>query len=437
MITLEINNSFSQLKLLSTENHSKIKKLLSYEDNPSASYFAGKFVRSRTLLAKDGHFPTGLVGHVTEFLEKYRMPYQVKDSRVKPFKNPHSGSMMGIFKHDPYLDQQWAADDAILAQRGIISMPTGTGKSMVIALLISKLGLKTLVIVPSLEIKKQLAEGLEAIFGKVGSDTIRIENIDSGSLKDATAYDVLIIDEAHHVAAKTYQKLNKTAWKDIYYRFMLTATPFRNQPNEQLLFQGIAGEVIYELSYKDAVERGYIVPVEAFYIDLPKTPTSGTTWAQVYSELVVNNHYRNGVITGLIETLDVQGFSNLTLVKEVKHGETLSRLSGAGFATGADEDSRQFIKWFNQGKLKSLIGTTGIIGEGVDTKPAEYVIIAGLGKAKSAFQQQVGRAVRTYPGKTSAKIIIFKDPSHKWTMSHFNAQKKILLEEYGVKLQKL
>ena len=42
---------------------------------------------------------------------------------------------------------------------------------------------------------------------------------------------------------------------------------------------------------------------------------------------------------------------------------------------------------FNMGEIKTLIGTTGVVGEGVDTRPTEYVIIAGLGKSKPAFMQ--------------------------------------------------
>jgi superfamily II DNA or RNA helicase len=119
-------------------------------------------------------------------------------------------------------------------------------------------------------------------------------------------------------------------------------------------------------------------------------------------------------------------------VKEVKHGYAIQEIFNAPFANGQDDITRAYIGAFNKGEVKGLIGTTGILGEGVDTKPCEYVIIAGLGKAKSAFMQQIGRAVRTYPGKESAKIILFRDASHRFTLRHYRAQAKILKEEYGV-----
>jgi superfamily II DNA or RNA helicase len=266
---------------------------------------------------------------------------------------------------------------------------------------------------------------------------IRIENIDSTALNKLTGFDCLIIDEAHHSAAKTYRKLNKTAWKGIYYRFFMTATPFRNDNEETLLFESICGQVVYTLAYTEAVKSKRIVPVEAYYIEVPKKKTDAHTWGQVYSQLVVNNEDRNMQIALIALRLNSECIPTLILVKEVKHGELLSNMTGLPFANGKDEETREYIQQFNAGKIKALIGTEGILGEGVDTKPCEYVIIGGLGKAKSAFMQKVGRAVRAYVGKESAKVVLFCDKSHKFTLKHFKEQCKILKEEYQVTAIKL
>jgi len=309
-------------------------------------------------------------------------------------------------------------------------MPTGSGKSVVISLIIQYLGVRTLIIVPTVELKRQLSIDLKNTFGSLKN--ITIENIDSTALQTASDYDCLIIDEAHHVAASTYQKLNKKVWSGIFYRFMLTATPFRNVADEQLLFEAIAGEVIYRLSYKDAVARGYIVPIDAYSIKVPPTPNDYYTWQEAYKNLVVQNTVRNQMIAELASNLDSAGQSTLILVKEIAHGERLAELTGIPFVNGQDEDSRAYIEQFNKGEICSLIGTTGVIGEGVDTKPCEYVIIAGLGKAKSAFMQQAGRCVRRYGNKESGKVILVNDGSHKFTKAHYAAQVKILKEEYGI-----
>ncbi len=306
---------------------------------------------------------------------------------------------------------------------------------MIAALIVQRLGVKTLIVVPSLELKSQLTESFKAWFGRsnVGKGKlVYIENVQALDPKQPVkGYDCLIIDEFHHSAAATYRRLNKYAWNGIYYRVGLTATPFRNQDEERLLLESILSQVVYELDYKTAVYKRYICPVESFYFDLPKQKTTATTWPSVYSQLVVNNDHRNQVIANTLLALKAGKLSTLCLVKEIKHGEILSKLTGIPFANGQDEDSRQFIEEFKEGRILCLIGTTGVIGEGVDTKPCEYVVIAGLGKAKSAFMQQVGRAVRRHGSKETAKVILFRDKSHKFTLRHYEAQAKVLEEEYG------
>lgn len=419
MIKLEINNSYSKVSGLNAQQERKLRDVLSYVVGGKNAYFSGFGPRKRSLLSKRGEFPTGLLARVQDCMKEYGII--CSDQR----KRPKQISPIGL-DIKPYQAQKLAVYKALEAGRGTISMPTGTGKSLVIAMIAAQLNVKTLVVVPSLEIKKQLSETLKDL------PNVTVENIDSKTLQKPSNYDCLIIDEGHHVAAKTYQKLNKTAWAGIYYRFFMTATAFRNDTEETLLFESIAGDVIYRLTYQDAIKAKYIVPVEAYYVELPKQKTNAYTWSEVYSELIVNNDYRNEVISVLTARLNSQNIPTLCLVKEVAHGKILSNMTGFSFVHGSDDDSRDYIRQFNSGNLKAVIGTTGILGEGIDTKPAEFIIIAGLGKAKSQFMQQVGRAVRNYPGKETAKIILFKDRSHKFTLRHFNEQKKILLAEYGV-----
>ena len=427
MITITVDNSYSKIEGLAPDRFKALRKELSYEVDPQQAFFAGGHrPRLRTLLDPKGSFPTGLLGRVKAFIPTATLV----DVRVCPKETARLDLKLGTTA--PYNAQLKAVLSTVTQERGIISMPTGTGKSLVIALLLHAHQLRTLIIVPTLELKKQLIGTLIAYFGPAYKRYVVIENIDSNTLEQHTNFDMLIIDEGHHAAAKTYHRLNKTAWKNIYCRYFLTATPFRNQEHEQLLFEAIAGKVIFRLGYKESVTQGYIVPVEAFYVNLPRTKVEGQTWATVYKELVTQNEFRNGLIAAILTDFKNEKKATLCLVKEVSHGKILSELAGVPFANGADDESRDYIRQFNSGEIPCLIGTTGIIGEGVDTKPCEYVVIAGLGKAKSAFMQQIGRAVRTYPGKEAARVILFRDPSHKWTSAHFAAQTRILDEEYGV-----
>ena len=435
MITITIDNSTSDIKGLDVTQFTSLREVLSYEVNAQTTYFSGKgYKTKRSLLDKRGTFPTGLLHRVENHLKKSNIIYTLKDHRTCP-KAQESIFTLSLV-HSPYPDQINAVKACIERGRGFIQMPTGTGKSITMALLVHALQRRTLIVVPTLELKRQLRQTFTELFGSLNN--ITIENIGSPSLERQMLYDVLIIDEAHHSAAKTYRSLNRKQWSGIYYRYCFSATPFRSQDEEQLLMESVTGEVIYSLSHQTAVEKGYIVPIEAYYVELPKKHVEGYTWKEVYKELIVENDYRNQIIAKMLIELHKNKISTLCLVKEIAHGETLARLSGGAFASGADtEDCKQLISWFNEGKLTTLIGTTGVLGEGVDTRPAEFVIVAGLGKSKPAFMQQCGRGFRRYGNKESCKVVIFFDKSHKWTRAHFKAQCLVLLDEYGIKPSKL
>lgn len=426
MIQLLLDNSYSRILGLSPEQHRQLKDLLSYEIDSQQAYFSGSFRTKRTLLGKKGEFPTGLLSRVKDWIQGTGLTVTSQDNR----RPPKRGYRLFNLNLDitPYPDQENAVKVCLERYRGICRMVTGYGKSVTMALLVNALQVKTLIVVPNLELKRQLTESFNLWFGP--TPNIIIENIDSPVLKSLTDFDCLIIDEAHHSAARTYRNLNRRQWTKSFYRICFTATPYRSREEEQLLMESVTAQVIYSVPYKEAVAQKAIVPVEAYYLECPKIDTDGYTWQEVYSDLVVNNEARNKIIKDVIHTLEGQHV--LTLVKEIKHGEWLKIISGSPFANGQDESSRPLITQFASGQIKSLIGTTGVLGEGIDTKPAEWVIIAGLGKSKPAFMQQVGRGLRNWPGKETCKVILLKDKSHKWTLAHFNAQVKILKEEFGV-----
>jgi len=427
MITINVDNSFSKITGLGPDDFKKLRKLLSYTDSPSVAYYTGGFARTKYCIDAKGNFATGLLGRAIGFCRDEALDFrQISANKIPANKVNHKH----VFNFSPYQSQLDAVNAADLFDRGSMVLPTGSGKSLVMAMLIALKQVRTLVVVPNLELKRQLTVTFKQIFKDMSN--ITVENIDSTALKTAKNYDMLIIDESHHAAAGTYRELNKTAWNGIYYRYFMTATPFRNQDEEALLLEGIIGDIIYELTYQEAVKAKYIVPVEAYYVPVAKQKVNGHTWKQVYSELVVNNEARNDQIAVLMLRLQKAKYSTLCLVKEVAHGQKLADLTNLPFVHGQDDESRAYIEMFNKGQIPVLIGTEGVLGEGIDSKPCEFVLITGLGKAKSSFQQKVGRAVRTYGNKETAKVVIFFDPSHKWTKAHYKEQCKILLEEYCV-----
>lgn len=433
MIKLTIDNSLCKIEGLSPSQYGKLRKELSYLPNPAQAHFGGYNAQGRRyLIDARGNFPTGLLYLVDKCLAEETV--HIVDSRKEPTARINFKLKLA---HTPYQEQQAAANSAATHHRGIIVAPTGTGKSLIIALIIAQMRCRALVVVPTLELKRQLSESLLEAFGDDFGKHVFVENIDALDISKPAAVDLVIIDEYHHSAAATYRKLNQNAWTGVYFRVGMTATPFRSQDHERLLLESVLSEVIYRLDYKVAVEKGYIVPLEAEFIDLPPQEVTGNNWPAVYKQLVTNNAVRNKVIAELLVKIHVLKVPTLCLVKEIAHGEELARLTGAAFANGQDENCAAYIKAFNEGKLTALIGTTGVLGEGVDTRPCEIVILAGLGKSKNSIMQQIGRGFRRHGVKDCCKVILFRDTSHKWSLAHFKEQCKIIRNEYGVKPRRL
>lgn len=434
---LRIDNSISQLIGLTPDTLKAFRKILCYEPPAAQAHFSGSFrCNTRYLIDKQGFFPTGLCYLVEKHCQKLCINLEVQDKRVKPTKLVDFPNYK--LPYTPYPEQEAAARTAINSVRSIICAPTGFGKSVTLAILVRLLRLKTLIVVPNLTLKHQLRQSFIEIFGSL--DNITIENIDSPELQKPEQYDVLILDEAHHAAAKTYRDLNKRRWTGIYYRFFFTATAFRSRSEENILFESIAGEVSYKILHQEAVAKGYICPIEAYYYELPKQTTgTATTWPEVYSKLVTVNDARNRLIANLLDTLQDSQTSTLCLVREIKHGINIDahRESPGVFVKGENDDNRIALLEFNLREKSVMLATVGVMGEGADSKPCEYVILAGLGKSRNQLMQCFGRGFRVYPGKESCKVILFKDPSHRWTLTHFREQCRVLKEEYGVVPTKL
>ena len=153
---------------------------------------------------------------------------------------------------------------------------TGVGKTITAATAAKAVGGRTLFLVNALKLASQAKETFakvwpEATLGEyTGSQkdmtqTVIFATVQSIS-KDLekfspTDFDYLIVDECHHAAANTYQKI----FTYFHPKFILglTATPERSDGEDMLeLFQNVA----HKMDLKTAVERGVLVPIRCIRV---------------------------------------------------------------------------------------------------------------------------------------------------------------------------
>jgi superfamily II DNA or RNA helicase len=378
-------------------------------------------------LYEKGTFPTGLLPRVISILDEMKYQVKLNDLRKKPAKQINFVLKDSLPALRYY--QKTAARKLEEEGRGIVVMPTGTGKTVTIARMIWDLGVKTLIITPSKRINSMMLKTMEKHFGKgkVAKLTtksgrldklINIVNIqalikmDPAALADVQA---VFIDEFHHSAAETYREVNIKHLKNCYYRIGMTATNFRNDGSD-IALESVLSHVLYEYTIEQAIKDRNIMQPEFEIVDFQHG--SYNNWQEAYKDGIVLNEDRNALIADIADQFKDRHV--LILVKEIEHGEALKALiPGAEFINGDEKDiiQERMMNDFTKGKLKVLIGTS-VIGEGVDLPIADTLIMAGGGKARSQIMQNIGRVLRLHPDKKDVLVFDFSDEGCDWLSEH-------------------
>lgn len=161
----------------------------------------------------------------------------------------------------PPRDYQQAALDAWLAagSSGVVELPTGSGKTYLGVLAIAALDLRTLVIVPTIDLLEQWQRSLcellpappEAV-GILGGGERRPGEITVTTYQSAlihprelAKYGLIIFDEVHHLPADSFRRIAQGAWA--LHRLGLTATTERSDGRHADL-EALLGPVVYRRS---------------------------------------------------------------------------------------------------------------------------------------------------------------------------------------------
>lgn len=413
-------------------------------------------------------FPAGLLSYVKESLDKYfhgKMRIEVEDKRPSyPQVAPISVPGLPSFGEDKYDYQVEACKAFVKNPRMILKCATNAGKTLISAAIINAFRLKTLFIVPGIELLNQTYEDMVRYL-KVPADSIgligggnytfgnvlTIATIDSlynmleaDDLK-CHRFQMVIGDEVHTLGSSTGYKVLDAL--DCSYRLGMSGTPILRTDGANLRVIAQFGPVGYEINNSELIKRGVSVPAEVYFnkVDKPIMPVDGgLTWQEVQLQGIVENDYLNKKIAQECVESVKHKEPTIVIVQIIKHGEHLLKLleqeglSKCIFVSGEKSTSherKKAIKDFNSGKINILIGTS-ILTTGLNLKVARKIILGDSGKSAIKLLQTIGRGLRTSEdtGKSKVKIIDYLFTTHKWLSSHSLERIKIYKNEGCFKL---
>lgn len=381
--------------------------------------------------------PTGLVPSVVKYLESKRIPVEVTDDRnvrgslVKP-------SLKGITLRD---DQITTLRRALTHHNGVIIEPTGTGKTVLAAGILSayqvgKGGPKALFLAHTKDLVHQAREEFKRFGFKVGiwqaqtsvSGDVIVATRQTATKKGAEAleqFGLLIVDETHHISEFKGEYFNLIYdCKNTVSRFGFTATKPTTIEARWALESAI-GPIVSEKTILEGNELGILAKPIIKLVSYQGDEFSGfeKDYAAMYKSYISKNKMRNKIIVDIAEMEAKAGRSSLIFISKLEHGQLIEnmlkkRSLSCRFVHGAsDTQTRLETKKKIQNKNDLIVICSVIWKEGVSIKSLNNVIMAAGGKDQKGVLQSIGRGTRLDEGKTEVTIWDFLDP-YKFLSEH-------------------
>jgi len=421
-------------------------------------------------ISPDGEMYSGLVPLVRKLMpdvvvveESTAVPIEVSDAWL-------TGLLPGVELRDY---QRLAVQKLLSGGRGLIELPTGSGKTES-AVAASKIllgyGKQILFCSGSLFITEQAAAryrkyGIDDV-GLVMGDTrefghavtcATIQTLNNGLrhqddsiLSLLQSCDVVIADEVHHSPASSYVAVLERCGAS--YRFGLSATLFEDLDEyapRDLALIGLIGMPLLYVPLHVLVERG-ILPtpfvIMSGVLSSSEPIPEDRSWDGLYSACITRNRVRNGIAADIARTCVDRGIKLLIFVGHVEaHGlpllELISRyVPGTIFVTGnrevytkpgekPEEWDLQRLREYVQSRDQVVVIASPALDEGVDIPDFGGVMLCGGGKKPRRVYQRMGRGMRSRGVGDTLLVFDFWDAMHPTTERHSRRRLKLYRRE--------
>jgi|GEM_PF-62546 len=321
----------------------------------------------------------------------------------------------------------------------LIVLPTGTGKTEVFIedfrQEFSQGHIrKTLAIVPSVELKKQLVKRMldQLPDVRVGTDfydsTFDVIVQTSAYIlryfrdMSTTYFDYILVDEAHRAAAHGLR--NVLEYFNPQSLLGLTAT---DQRLDQQKLEDIFGSYHINLTLEEAIKQKLVPQIRAFRllsnIDLSSVRFNGKEFVKSDLQRTVQVPSRDHLVVDLLakyfsensysdeplkpaENKVLQNKQGVIFCVDIKHAKRMSTLlnkTGVKAAAVHGKD-RKALEAYQQGDIQFLCACD-LLNEGWDAPQTSVIVMARPTMSKVLYTQQLGRGTRNHPGKEALYVI--------------------------------
>ena len=234
---------------------------------------------------------------------------------------------------------------------------------------------------------------------------------------DPTHFDVVIVDEFHHAAASSYERL-LTRLKPVEL-LGLTATPERSDGMPVLHWFG--NRIAAELRLWDAIDQHRLVPFSYFGVadnldlrDIPWRRGTGYDVQQLTKAITGTEAWARAVVQQFRDRLvSSEGTRALGFCVSVDHAQYMARVfrdSGisatAVWATTPDDERLRALKDLSEGRVK-VVFSVDLFNEGLDVPSVNALMMLRPTESPLLFLQQLGRGLRKSPNKSLCTVLDF------------------------------
>ncbi len=345
------------------------------------------------------------------------------------------------------LDQLEFARKDLNRSNNLVAMATGTGKTVVAGLDFRRLRQQgevtsLLFVAHRREILEQSLSTFRTImrdgnFGELLVDGHRpsqwrqvfasVQSLGANALESLQAdqFDMIIVDEFHHAAADSYERLLSHFRPK--YLLGLTATPERSDGKP--ILQWFDNTISAELRLWEAIDRQILSPFQYFGIhddvDLAKanirwTRSQGYDTKQLTSLYTANDSRVSIILENLNRYVtDLDDMKCVGFCVSIEHAEFMAqRFATAGIPSVAvtskmmSEDRDLALANLRSGEVKAIFAVD-IFNEGVDIPDINTILMLRPTESPTIFLQQLGRGLRKTESKACLVVLDFVGNQNK------------------------